>query len=311
MSFSKEIKSEIAKSKINKNKNLIKCELLGFVVSNANIISNNVLRFSTENLDIVERYKYIIKVLCNIDVKEEVYEQTILKQNILYVINIQDSTNISIIFKNINIDILDIIEKKYKFKDILINQEDEKLAFLKGIFLGSGYLSNPKENYHLEIINQNKNDARYINNIISEFDIISSIIKRKDEFIVYIKDAQSIVTFITLLGSNVGVLKFEETRVEKEMNNNLNRVINCETANFNKSIETSKKQLENIQILKKLGKYSLLNDNLKVVCEKRIENPELSLIELANIIGISKSGLNNRFRKINEIVEDIRKNGDI
>ena len=301
MTFSQEIKNEIANLKLSKKQNLIKNELLGFAISNATTLDNGYIRFLSENIDIIARYKYIIKRLTGIEVIESQIENRLNEEKNLfelYIDNVNDKKTIC--------DFLEIYNND-KHIDIDINNfdQEDKISFLRGIFLGSGYICNPKIEYHLELILDSKDNANVVIDILKDFDLNCKAISRNKQSVIYLKNSDLISDFIGLIGSSIGVIHFEEERVIKEMNNNLNRVINCETANLNKAILNSQKQIEDIQKIKQKGKYDLLNDKLKQVCDAREENPELSLNELANLIGISKSGLNNRLRKIKEIANNI------
>ncbi len=295
MTFSQEIKNEIANLKLSKQQNLIKNELLGFAISNATTLNNMSIRFLSENIDIISRYKYIIRKLTHIEVIESQIENRLNEEKNLFEIYIDNKEE-----KEIICDLLDI----EKFNNIDEFTIEDKICFLRGVFLGSGYVCNPKIEYHLEIVLDDRKKANIVKQILLDFDIKSKIITRNKQIVIYLKSSDLISDFIGMIGSSIGVIHFEEERVIKEMNNNLNRVINCETANLNKAILTSKKQIEDINLIKQKGKYDLLNDKLKLVCEVRLENPELSLNELANLIGISKSGLNNRLNKIKEIANN-------
>lgn len=289
MSFSQKIKSEISKNKVSKNIDNINYELIGMYISNIYEKDKNIY-FTSENIDILERYRYILRVFCMKNNME--YNYDIEKQKNIYMLNCNILKNI-INVQNINLN---------------ISKEDNLTSLLIGIFLGCGYVNDPKENYHLEFILDNNQIATQINKILNNIGIISNITKRKNKYIIYIKEGDSISNLLGVLGASSSLIQFEELRVEKEMNNNLNRVINCETANLNKAINASKKHLENIKYLKNTGKYSDLNENLKLVCNVREKYPEASLVELANIIGISKSGLNNRLKKLDDIVKELKEN---
>ncbi|MBE5821048.1 MAG: DNA-binding protein WhiA [Clostridiales bacterium] len=289
MSFSQKVKSEIAKSKVPKNIENLKYELIGMYISN-DCIKDEDSYFTSENLDILERYRYIVRYFCIRNNQE--YNYDIQKQKNIYMLN------------------CNVLNGLIKKQDIGFNNLDINLitSLLIGIFLGCGYVNDPKDNYHLEYIFTDEDIANKVNTLLNNIEISSNITKRKNNHIVYIKDGDSISNLLGVLGASSSLIQFEELRVEKEMNNNLNRVINCETANLNKAINASKKHIDNIKYLKQTGNYSKLKDNLKLVCDTREKYPELSLNELAQIIGISKSGLNNRFKKIDEIVKDLKEN---
>ena len=149
MTFSQEIKNEIANLKLSKKQNLIKSELLGFAISNATTLNDSYIRFLSENIDIIERYKYIIKRLTSIDIIESQIENRLNEEKNLFELYIDDLQERKSIY-----DVLGIKSNNYKDIDINVNIffQEEKIAFLRGVFLGSGYVCNPKSEYHLEII---------------------------------------------------------------------------------------------------------------------------------------------------------------
>ena len=190
---------------------------------------------------------------------------------------------------------------------------DEKniKAILKGVFLSSGCVVNPSLNYHLEIYFRNKACSSYIYDILSLLEFTPKILKRKNtnNYVIYIKESDQIVTFLGLLEANRAVLDFEQVRVEKQVKNNINRSINCETANLSKTIASSVKQLEAIKKLKKEGRLDTLNEKLKYVASLREKYPDKSLSYIAEMTNIenklTKSGLKHRLDKLVEIAEEI------
>lgn len=291
MSFSKEVKTEIANSKISKNERDVKLEALGYILSNQIDLKSN-LHFSSENKEVIIRYIYIFKnVLGFVIVEDDAInsKNNVNVQYMLDIINIEDY----------NEKMADLYKQYYN-----INIQQDSIAFLKGAFLSSGYVLNPKDSYHLEFVVSCLEIAETIKRLLLSLGINCNIANRKKQTIVYIKDGDNICELLILLGANVGVVKFEEQRVEKEMNNNMNRAINCETGNLNKTINASNIQIEDIIFLKKNNLFDLLSTKLQEIANLRVENPEYTLIDIANQLGISKSGANNRFKKIHKIVQD-------
>ena len=146
-------------------------------------------------------------------------------------------------------------------------------------------------------------NAQKIVEYLQMYGIKSSIIEKKKGFAIYFKDGEEISKFLALVGANKSVLKFEEIRVQREMNNKINRIVNCESANLNKTINASIEQIEAIKKLKKNHKFENLDDNLKEIAELRLKNPNASLIELGQMLSqpVGKSGVNYRIKKIMEI----------
>ena len=151
-------------------------------------------------------------------------------------------------------------------------------------------------------------DTRVTLKLLNHFEINSKILQRSKNYIVYIKDGEDISNFLAFIGANKSVLKFEENRVIRDVRNNVNRIVNCETANLNKVIKTSVKQIEDIKLIKKHNKFKDLKDGERELAELRLNNPEASLTELGKMLKkpISKSGVNHRMRAIQSVAEELR-----
>ena len=175
-----------------------------------------------------------------------------------------------------------------------------KKAFLKGIFLGSGCIVNPNTDYHFEISVKSKVYADFVIKLISEFNLTPKLIKRGSSYIIYLKEAEQISTFIAILEANKAFMEYENIRIDKSIKNNINRVVNCETANMTKVAKAAVSQIEAINKLKKTEQYDKLNTKLKEIADLRIQNPEASLDELKDKCSykISKSGIYHRLNKI-------------
>ena len=190
-------------------------------------------------------------------------------------------------------------------------KQDEQIARLciREAFIKSGSINDPNKKYHLEITFKNKKKAEEMKQLLENFDIHARIIKREKEYMLYLKEGEEISNFLALIGANSSVIKFEEVRVLKETRNDINRLVNCETANLNKTINAAVKQIEDIKLIKKKHKFSSLPENLQEIAELRIANPDVSLVELGKMLSepIGKSGVNHRLKKISEIAEDLRK----
>ena len=161
-----------------------------------------------------------------------------------------------------------------------INQE-EQLAklYLREAFIKSGFITDPEKEYHLEILFKEKRKSEKIQTILNHFGIKNNTTKKANDIMVYIKEAEGISTFLALIGAEDSVLRFEEIRVIKDAKNNINRLINCETANFNKIMNSSKKQIEDINLLKEKKVFNNLDEELKEIANLRVENPESSYEE--------------------------------
>lgn len=295
MSFSSNIKEEISKLNTFKDKDAIKYELIGYLVTNNTNIIKNKIKYSTENEYNINRLNKLLKTLF--------IEYDIKMQGNLYVISfkkdyLDEFTNIIEIYNNCIL----------KDTSEMLKEQNMK-ALVRGSFLGSGFVNNPNGKYHLEIIFNNKENATIIKNILEMFDIYFKELNRKSGYSLYMKEGEEISKILAFIGASSSVLKFEEIRVMKETRNNINRMVNCETANLNKTVSAAVKQIEAIKLLKKENKFKELNDSLKEIAELRLENPDSSLIELGKKLKqpVGKSGVNYRLNKIMEIADELKK----
>ena len=274
-SFSANIKKELSSINNLSNKDLVKTELYGYLLT----ISSN--KFITENEYNVNRFG---KLLSNLDKNNYKIEML--------------GKNFCITYPKINLEI----------KNLEFNEEENK-AICRGAFLSSGSITNPKNVYHLEIVFPKEENAQIVKDILEKFDIEAKILKRNKKFIVYIKDGENISKFLAFVGANKSVLDFEDERVIKDMRNRVNRLVNCETANLNKTISSSVKQIEDIKLIKKKKKFDRLTEKEQELALLRLENPDLSLKELGNLLKepISKSGVNHRLEQIAKLADELRK----
>lgn len=190
-------------------------------------------------------------------------------------------------------------------------KQDEQIARLciREAFIKSGSMNDPNKKYHLQIMFKTKKKAEEMQKLLENFYIHPRIIKKENNYMLYLKDGEEISQFLALIGANNTVLKFEEVRVIKEKRNDINRLVNCETANLNKTINAAVKQIEDIKLIKAKGKFATLPENLQEIANLRIENPDLSLVELGKLLKepIGKSGVNHRLKKISTIAEELEK----
>ena len=286
MSFSSEIKEELSKVNNLKDKKLLEAEFLGYILTGNTVNNNQSIEFITENEFNIERF---YKILFNLGIDYE------------------PSTKGKVFVATININ-----ENLEEYMTLKLDAEEEvRKAIVKGAFLGAGSVNDPNKQYHLEITFGELNNAEYILNLCKKFGVFLKIMEVKERIVLYIKEAEEISKFLALIGSNKGVLAFEDVRITKEVKNNVNRLVNCETANLNRIINASVDQINDIKLLKNLNKFEELPDYLKQVAYLRLENPDASLKALGEMLEkpLGKSGVNHRLQKIHEIAEELRKQG--
>ena len=287
MSFSSDLKEELSKiSNLNK-KDEVKYELIGYLISkNASVVKNNV-RYATESEYNINRFS---KLLRNLEIDN----------NIEF-----DGKSFIITFKVKNlIEEVEVVENHVHINTD-VNNDNCKRAIIRGAFLGAGSINNPSRTYHLEINLSTKDNMEFLEEILKQCNIKCKKLENKNS--IYLKDGEEISTIIALLGASSSVLKFEDIRVQKEMNGKVNRIVNCQTANLNKTLNASVEQIDAIRRLQQSNKFNNLDDNLKEIALLRLEYPDMSLVELGKKLKepLGKSGVNYRLKRIIKIAEDL------
>lgn len=293
MTFSAQVKNEISESLLNEIEN--RYLLLGYIFMNAEY-NNDKTILSLENMSIARKIfktlKYSFKLDVNMTVR--VQKKFILKR--LFIFEIPSS-------KEIFTSELNTMDQSDK---------EGMISFIKGTFLASGSINDPKKSqYHLEILFKEEKKALYVQKILDILGYNFHIIKREKGFMLYLKASEEISDFLKLLGAVNSLFYFEDIRIYRDHKNMVNRLNNCEQANYEKSLKTSDRQLEIIRYLKDNDYYSLLDEKTVQVCEYRLRYPEMSFQALADIISheidkkVTKSYINHHFRKINEVYERI------
>ena len=206
-------------------------------------------------------------------------------------------------------DVRDEIEKQKVWDNKSTLKQEEQIARIcvREAFLQYGALSDPNKEYHLEMCFKTKKKADEIKDILVSNGINAKTIKRRDKHVVYLKEGEDISNCLAFIGANSSVLRFEEVRVMREMRNQINRKVNCETANISKTVNASFEQIQAINKVKKTKKWKELEEGFREIAELRLANPEISIEALGKMVNppISKSGANHRLKKIIEIANEI------
>lgn len=187
-----------------------------------------------------------------------------------------------------------------------INTETEKRSFVRGVFLACGTVTEPSKAYHAELVCKNPMLADFVIRILDQFEVSAKRTKRKQAELVYIKDSEQLINLLALIGASEAVMQISEVRIIKQAKNEANRSVNCISANLDKTAQAARKQRDDIQLILKTKGFDYLPDSLKAIAEFRINNLEMSLSEIADELGIGKSAVNYRFRKLSDIAEAIR-----
>ena len=292
MSFSSEVKQELNKNSNLVNKEIVKNELIGYLISrNIEIVEKKNIKFSTESDYNINRFS---KLLTNLNINHHI---EIVGRNFVIKLKKKDIQTL-----------VEIKDNLIYLKENYINgiKEEFLRAIVRGVFMGSGSINDPNKKYHLEI---SFNIEENLNGVISILKILGINTKKmiiENKKSLYIKEGEEISKFLALIGAAKAVMKFEEIRIRKEMRGKVNRIVNCETANLNKTINASIEQIAAIKKLKENGKFNNLSDNLKEIANLRLENPDMALSDLGKKLDkpLGKSGVNYRLKKIMEIADE-------
>lgn len=289
MSFSSEIKTEILKSLDNKKLDF-NYFICGLIYSNKPFLKSGILcHFKDKNL--TDFFYKIIKSgkINNLYIKNNQITYSGLSIKDFY-------DNYFSLIKNVE------IKNKNSISNIKI------ISFISGAFLFCANAQDPLKSYHIDFLFDDKNDCIILRRLLLFYNINSKYSFRNNKHTIYIKESENIEDLLTLIGASSVSISLMNIKIFKDMRNKVNRITNCETANLDKMVNASTRQVEDIKFLKKIGVFKNLDDKLKEVSNLRINNPDLSLCELANLKGnITKSGLTHRFKKINEIANNYRK----
>ena len=297
MSFSMIIKDEVSKVEENRTEKLAE---LSSILRNSSIINKN-LQITVENNSVARRIFTLFKDIYDIIPVITVRRRSGLINNLIYILTINNN------YKEILRDLSIIDSNNYLLQvphNYIIADDDDIRAYLRGVFMTSGSVNDPKTSrYHLEIVVDSVEYATFINNILNNFSLNSKIIRREKNYMIYIKEAEKISDFLRIIKAYSGVMYFEA-----------NRLNNCEQANMDKIFLTANKQLKDVKIIEDNGLMEMLDLKLREAVFYRTKYPESSLAELADIMSkelgysISKSGLNHRFRKLRNLAEQINNN---
>lgn len=300
MSFTSIVKTEI--SKLNFGQAEIISELSA-IIKNIGVI-NETIKITTENASLARKIFSEIKQIYNISSKITVRRGYNFNKTYLYILDVQDKTNDIIN----DLDINSNVPSSYLIDDVSL-----KKAYLRGIFLATGSINDPKKSrYHLEFVVDEYKYASFISDLLNEFNLNSKVIKRENKYMVYIKEAEKIGDFLRITNATNALLYYEDIRIYRENKNMTNRLNNCEQANVDKTIMAASNQLKDIELIKEKDAYDLLDDKLKVLVDYREKYPDVSLQELSEIMSheldmkITKSGLNHRFTRLKELANKLR-----
>ena len=308
MSFASETKKELTNIEVKEC--CANAELSALIRMNGSLSFSNqmlVVNIQTENAAIARRIYTLIKKRYDSPVELLVRKKMRLKKNNVYIVRIKEDT------KKI-LEELKILGEGFTFihniSADLTKKKCCRRSYLRGAFLAGGSVNNPEtSSYHLEVFSLYEEHNEALSELMNSFGLNSKTLERKKGFITYLKEAEKITEFLNIIGAHNALLRFEDIRIVRDMRNSVNRLVNCETANLNKTIGAALRQVENIKFIEKHVGLHVLPDKLREIAELRVNYQDVTLKELGEMVSggtISKSGINHRLRKIDQLADKIR-----
>lgn len=312
MSFSSDVKQEVARH-IGEARHCKIAEIAALIQMAGQIKIGDdgkiSIKFQIENAPVARKYFTLIKKTFRINTEVSLRRNRALKKNQIYMLYITDHKVCMKILQATGI--MEDTPKRIIRKDInpiTVQKVCCRRAYLRGAFLGSGSVSDPEKGYHLEFVNADEAYAISLRNLINKFGMDAKIVVRKNNYVTYLKEGAQIVDLLNIMGAHVALMELENIRIVKEMRNNVNRIVNCETANINKTVSAAVRQVQDINYLEETIGLSSLPRNLEEVSRYRLENPSATLKELGEKLNppVGKSGVNHRLRKLSDLANQLR-----
>lgn len=312
MSFSGEVKEELSRQ-FHKSRHCRIAEIaaiLGFVGKLEEMQGKKALRVYTENLSLARKYFLLMRKTFHANVSIAVRQNVYLHKSRIFVISL-------VVPEEITKVLLAVKWQNEKGEDIraggltsrlLVQNTCCRRAFIRGAFLSAGSMSDPEKSYHFEIVCTGEEKAGQLMEIINSFDMDAKVVMRKKNHVVYLKEGAQIVDMLNIMEAHVALMNLENVRIIKEMRNSVNRQVNCETANINKTVSAAVRQVEDINYIKHTRGLDSLPDNLREVALIRLQYPQAPLKELGTFLEppVGKSGVNHRLRRLCELAEEYR-----
>lgn len=304
MSFASDVKSELLQIDLE-NDCCMLAQLSAILRMNGDFVIRRGsfgINFATENAALARQVLKSIKKHFQVTTEVVVTRSQKLRKNNRYQLKILPAPEVGKLVDKLRLHPAD----DGRIEHSLLISPCCRRAFLRGVFLASGSVNTPEAHYHLEIVTHNENFVQTISRLMKHFKLHPKITDRKNEYVVYLKEGDAIVRFLSVIGAHDALLKFENVRVVKQMRNQVNRLVNCETANLDKTIQAAFHQVECIRFLEQNNAFDTLPPKLKEIALLRLEHPEGNLSELVAIHGeLSKSGMNHRLKKLENLASEL------
>lgn len=313
MSFSSKVKEELSKE-CNSPRHCRIAETAAIISMCGKVIFDEKdhvrIEIHTENVTVARKYFTLLKKTYNINTDISIRHSSSLNKNRSYVLSVNDDETARKILMTCRLmKPFGVIEEDFSISDsLIIQRECCKRAFIRGAFLAAGSVSDPVKTYHFEIVCLSEAKAKQLQMIMETFNINARVIKRRKYFVVYVKDSSQVVDLLNIMGAYNALMDMENVRIVKDMRNNVNRKVNCETANINKTVSAAVKQIEDIRFIQMSSAFDELPESLQEMAELRVRYPEATLAELGQLLDtpVGKSGVNHRLKKISLFADELR-----
>ncbi|MGO5051627.1 DNA-binding protein WhiA [Lachnospiraceae bacterium LCP25S3_G4] len=315
MSFSGNIKEELS-THIAKSRHCQIAEIAAITSMCGHVLITSSgtyrVKIHTENISVARKCFTLIKKTFNINTEISI-RRNLVKKSVSYCIIIGKHNDAMRLLQATKLldDNGEIVEELSIVRNIVVQQTCCKRAFIRGAFLAGGSMSDPNKSYHFEIVCASKEKAKQLQDMINTFLMDAKIVQRKKTYVVYLKEGSQIVDILNIMEAHVALMELENVRILKEMRNTVNRKVNCETANINKTVSAAVKQVDDIKFIQETIGLDKLTEGLKDVAVVRLTYPEVTLKELGELLEtpIGKSGVNHRLRKLSDMAEKLREQG--
>lgn len=314
MSYASQVKKELTNLEVHPEH--ARAELSALIRMNGSLSlaqHHFILNIQTENPAIARRIYSLLHQLYTVDSELVVRRKMKLQKNKQYIVRLRQ--HVQAILADLRIVQKDSFQIRTDISEDIWSSQQRARSYLRGAFLAGGSVNNPETSrYHLEIYTLYEDQNQGLVKLMNQFQLNARATQRRNGFIVYLKEAEKISDFLQIIGATASMLKFEDIRIVRDMRNSVNRLVNCENANINKTIKAASKQVANIRYYQENFGLEKLPVKLKEIAELRLANPEVSLTELAQMVPggpISKSGINHRLRKLNTLIEQKRSTSEI
>ena len=313
MSFSSKVKEELSKD-CNNPRHCCIAETAAIISMCGKVIFDEKdrvrIEIHSENVTVARKYFTLLKKTYNINTDISIRHSSSLNKSRSYILSVNDDETARKILMTCRLmKPFGVIEEDFSISDsLIIQRECCKRAFIRGAFLASGSVSDPVKTYHFEIVCLSEAKAKQLQMIMETFNINARVIKRRKYFVVYVKDSSQVVDLLNIMGAYNALMDMENVRIVKDMRNNVNRKVNCETANINKTVSAAVKQIEDIRFIQMSSAFDELPESLQEMAELRVRYPEATLAELGQLLDtpVGKSGVNHRLKKISLFADELR-----